>query len=92
MESIADVVALGSVVDGVKRLVELLNAKASFEFMFEDLRASWHLITALLVGGALASLLWISLVRCFAGIMVWLSLVGTMLVLGFGGNHLHSPS
>jgi len=86
MKNISEVnrdVNLGAVVKGVDKLIELLNAKQNFEFMFEDFRASWPIIVGLLVAGAVASLIWICLMRCFAGIMVWLSLVGMMVVLGF---------
>ena len=76
-------VSLGAVAAGVDKLIEFLNAKQNFEFMFEDFRASWHIITARLIGGAVASLIWICLMRCLAGIMVGLSLVGMMFVLGF---------
>ncbi|ODN04010.1 Choline transporter-like protein 4 [Orchesella cincta] len=68
---------------GVDYIIQFFNAKENMEYVFEDLRASWVFILGLLVVGAIASLIWICLMRCFAGIMVWLSLLGMIVVLSF---------
>ncbi|CAG7833342.1 unnamed protein product [Allacma fusca] len=71
------------IVNGIKSLLDFISAKENVEYIFEDLRAVWLPTITLLVIGAMMSLIWICLMRCFAGIMVWLSLFGTMGVLGY---------
>lgn len=55
----------------------------NLDLLFQDLRASWVIILGCLAAGAVFGLIWICLMRCFAGIMVWFSLIGMIVVLGF---------
>ncbi|XP_021948484.1 choline transporter-like protein 4 isoform X3 [Folsomia candida] len=68
---------------GVANLIEFFNTKENLELLFQDLKASWVVILGCLVVGAVVAGLWICLMRCFAGIMVWFSLFGMIGVLGF---------
>jgi choline transporter-like protein 2/4/5 len=49
----------------------------------EDLRNSWPFIVAGLAMAAVLCFIYIVLMRWFAGIMVWFSLLGTMALLAY---------
>merc|ERR1739838_603796 len=71
----------GKVMDAIKYLVELLNARGFLERIFADLQSSWYWILAGQGVSMVVAFLWIFLMRLIAGVMVWLSLILTILLL-----------
>lgn len=49
----------------------------------QDLRDSWYFIVAGLAMAMVLSLIYIVLMRWFAGVMVWFSLLGTIALLAY---------
>lgn len=56
--------------------------------MVEDLTATWPVIIVGIVIAMVVSLLYIILMRWFAGIMIWFSILGTLGLIGYGKSIL----
>ncbi|KAK2157275.1 hypothetical protein LSH36_194g05083 [Paralvinella palmiformis] len=80
----------GSAVNGTvleestKYLAYLLNAADYGTKIFQDVQASWPMILIGLTIGALIAFIWILLMRCLAGPVVWLTLLSFLALFTFG--------
>lgn len=63
-----------SLKDANKFLTELMNAKQVGEMIFSDLKMSYVWILMGIVFAMVLSFIWIVLIRCLGGLMIWLSL------------------
>ena len=62
----------------------MLNARRTGEMIVADLNKAWPQIATLLLAAALFAFLWIVLMRWFAPIMIWLSILLFITLLGAG--------
>ncbi|XP_065149779.1 choline transporter-like protein 2 isoform X2 [Paramisgurnus dabryanus] len=67
----------------------VVEARAVAMRIFEDYTQSWHWILLGLVIAMLVSLIFIFLLRCLAGVMVWVMIVLVILVIGYGIFHCY---
>lgn len=54
------------------------------EGVFEDIKATWHLILGFCVLAMAVSMLWIFLLRYISTVLIWFSLVAFVGICGFG--------
>uniref|UniRef100_A0A671SRX2 Choline transporter-like protein n=1 Tax=Sinocyclocheilus anshuiensis TaxID=1608454 RepID=A0A671SRX2_9TELE len=66
-----------------------LEARAVAMRIFEDYTQSWHWILLGLVIAMLVSLIFILLLRCLAGVMVWVMIIMVIIVIGYGIFHCY---
>ena len=89
--------------DFVKKLLDTLNVRSYGEKILYDLQESWYYIVIGIFAGAFISFIWIIMMRFVAAVMVWASIILSILMLGivyvqtyFGKNtyvlSLDSPS
>ncbi|XP_058515930.1 choline transporter-like protein 2 isoform X1 [Ochotona princeps] len=76
-------------VEGAKKANGVLEARQLAMRIFEDYTVSWYWIIIGLVIAMLLSLLFITLLRFLAGVMVWVMVVMVILVLGYGIFHCY---
>lgn len=76
-------------VEGAKKANGVLEARQLAMRIFEDYTVSWYWIVIGLVIAMVLSLLFITLLRFLAGIMVWVMVVMVILVLGYGIFHCY---
>ncbi|XP_056143265.1 choline transporter-like protein 2 isoform X2 [Lampris incognitus] len=76
-------------VDAVKNVTVVIEARQVVMKIFEDYTRSWYWILIGLVIAMLTSLLFIILLRFLAGIMVWVMIVMVILVIGYGIFHCY---
>ncbi|RXN33546.1 choline transporter 2 isoform X1 [Labeo rohita] len=67
----------------------VVEARAVAMRIFEDYTQSWHWILLGLVIAMLVSLIFILLLRCLAGVMVWVMIIMVVLVIGYGIFHCY---
>ncbi|XP_057194202.1 choline transporter-like protein 2 isoform X2 [Triplophysa rosa] len=67
----------------------VVEARAVAMRIFEDYTQSWHWILLGLVIAMLVSLIFILLLRCLAGVMVWVMIVLVIIVIGYGIFHCY---
>ncbi|XP_073726872.1 choline transporter-like protein 2 isoform X2 [Misgurnus anguillicaudatus] len=72
-----------------KKSNAVVEARAVAMRIFEDYTQSWHWILLGLVIAMLVSLIFIFLLRCLAGVMVWVMIVLVILVIGYGIVHCY---
>lgn len=69
---------------GIDYISQLLNIKGIAQFLFEDFYNSWVLILVLLVIAAIASFLYIIIMRWVLAPLIYLSIIGVIGLLAFG--------
>uniref|UniRef100_A0A8C1FW05 Choline transporter-like protein n=1 Tax=Cyprinus carpio carpio TaxID=630221 RepID=A0A8C1FW05_CYPCA len=67
----------------------VVEARAVAMRIFEDYTQSWHWILLGLVIAMLVSLIFILLLRCLAGVMVWVMIIMVVIVIGYGIFHCY---
>uniref|UniRef100_A0A672TAT2 Choline transporter-like protein n=1 Tax=Sinocyclocheilus grahami TaxID=75366 RepID=A0A672TAT2_SINGR len=67
----------------------VVEARAVAMRIFEDYTQSWHWILLGLVIAMLVSLIFILLLRCLAGVMVWVMIIMVIIVIGYGIFHCY---
>uniref|UniRef100_A0A671R806 Choline transporter-like protein n=1 Tax=Sinocyclocheilus anshuiensis TaxID=1608454 RepID=A0A671R806_9TELE len=67
----------------------VVEARAVAMRIFEDYTQSWHWILLGLVIAMLVSLMFILLLRCLAGVMVWVMIIMVVIVIGYGIFHCY---
>ncbi|TRY92366.1 hypothetical protein DNTS_014100 [Danionella cerebrum] len=67
----------------------VVEARAVAMRIFEDFTQSWHWILLGLVFAMLVSLIFILLLRCLAGVMVWVMIILVVIVIGYGIFHCY---
>ncbi|XP_051568187.1 choline transporter-like protein 2 isoform X1 [Myxocyprinus asiaticus] len=67
----------------------VVEARAVAMRIFEDYTQSWHWILLGLVIAMLVSLIFILLLRCLAGVMIWVMIFMVILVIGYGIFHCY---
>lgn len=75
--------------DGIEKLGLFVSVQTFGESVWKDLQSSWWLIVIALVTCMLVSLIWIVLMRWFAGVLVWVSLFGSLAALAFGCGYTY---
>uniref|UniRef100_A0A671SVQ2 Choline transporter-like protein n=1 Tax=Sinocyclocheilus anshuiensis TaxID=1608454 RepID=A0A671SVQ2_9TELE len=72
-----------------KKSNAVVEARAVAMRIFEDYTQSWHWILLGLVIAMLVSLIFILLLRCLAGVMVWVMIIMVIIVIGYGIFHCY---
>uniref|UniRef100_A0A672S9L2 Choline transporter-like protein n=1 Tax=Sinocyclocheilus grahami TaxID=75366 RepID=A0A672S9L2_SINGR len=67
----------------------VVEARAVAMRIFEDYTQSWHWILLGLVIAMLVSLMFILLLRCLAGVRVWVMIIMVVIVIGYGIFHCY---
>ncbi|XP_051996323.1 choline transporter-like protein 2 isoform X2 [Xyrauchen texanus] len=67
----------------------VVEARAVAMRIFEDYTQSWHWIILGLVIAMLVSLIFVLLLRCLAGVMIWVMIIMVILVIGYGIFHCY---
>lgn len=67
----------------------VIEARAVAMRIFEDYTQSWHWILLGLVIAMLVSLIFILLLRCLAGVMIWVMIIMVVIVIGYGIFHCY---
>ena len=80
----------------VKKLLDTLNVRSYGEKILYDLQESWYYIVIGIFAGAFISFIWIIMMRFVAAVMVWASIILSILMLGivyvqtyFGKKYIH---
>ena len=66
----------------VAKLLDSLNARSYGEKILYDLQESWYYILIGIFAGAFISFIWIIMMRFVAAVMVWASIILSILLLG----------
>ena len=66
----------------VKKLLDTLNVRSYGEKILYDLQESWYYIVIGIFAGAFISFIWIIMMRFVAAVMVWASIILSILMLG----------
>ena len=64
------------------KLLDSLNARSYGEKILYDLQESWYYILIGIFAGAFISFIWIIMMRFVAAVMVWASIILSILLLG----------
>ncbi|ROL41716.1 Choline transporter-like protein 2 [Anabarilius grahami] len=75
--------------DASKKSNVVVEARAVAMRIFEDYTQSWHWILLGLVIAMLVSLIFILLLRCLAGVMIWVMIIMVIIVIGYGIFHCY---
>ncbi|XP_048056354.1 choline transporter-like protein 2 isoform X2 [Megalobrama amblycephala] len=75
--------------DASKKSNVVVEARAVAMRIFEDYTQSWHWILLGLVIAMLVSLIFILLLRCLAGVMIWVMIIMVVIVIGYGIFHCY---
>ncbi|CAK8684737.1 unnamed protein product [Clavelina lepadiformis] len=78
------VISGSSLQNGTNELQQFLAAREIADAIFADFTASWYWLLALMAISALVAFLWIVIMRWFAGVIVWITLLGLIGLLSFG--------
>ena len=70
----------------VAKLLDSLNARSYGEKILYDLQESWYYILIGIFAGAFISFIWIIMMRFVAAVMVWASIILSILLLGMQKN------
>jgi len=73
-----------SLLDGVQPIKLYLEARTLASKIFSDLTNSWITIIILLTISAVVALLWILLMRCLSGPIIWSTIIGFIGLASFG--------
>uniref|UniRef100_A0A672TAX2 Choline transporter-like protein n=1 Tax=Sinocyclocheilus grahami TaxID=75366 RepID=A0A672TAX2_SINGR len=79
----------GQVGSPLEKSNAVVEARAVAMRIFEDYTQSWHWILLGLVIAMLVSLIFILLLRCLAGVMVWVMIIMVIIVIGYGIFHCY---
>ncbi|XP_041368219.1 choline transporter-like protein 2 isoform X3 [Gigantopelta aegis] len=72
---------------GVSVLQQFLKAKEYGEKIISDIVATWWMMLVILILTMFVSLIWISVMRWIAGIMVWFTIIAFVGLFGFGTGY-----
>ena len=64
------------------KLLDTLNVRSYGEKILYDLQESWYYILIGIFAGAFISFIWIIMMRFVAAVMVWASIILSILMLG----------
>merc|ERR550519_283297 len=72
----------GKLTVAINRLTGFLNLRELGERVFSDLTDTYWMIGLALIGACVVSFIWIVLMRCLAGIMVWFTILLIFVLVG----------
>ena len=71
------------------KLLDTLNVRSYGEKILYDLQESWYYILIGIFAGAFISFIWIIMMRFVAAVMVWASIILSILMLGIVYMYKH---
>ena len=83
-------ISLDTLEEAVETLSKALGLRSIGDKILADLSSSWQFILCGVILSMIICLLWIVMMRWTAGILVWTSMLGTMIVLTFLTNSAYS--
>ncbi|XP_053151517.1 choline transporter-like protein 4 isoform X2 [Hemicordylus capensis] len=78
---------LDTIKSSAEQLMKVLDAKNIGMKIFEDFTRTWYWILIVLLISMVVSLLFLLLLRFFAGVLVWILIVGVLAVTAYGIYH-----
>merc|ERR1712110_266484 len=72
------------IVESLSGISEYLNAQDWIEQVLRDIDVSWPWILGALATGAVVSFIWIVLLRCIAGPIIWSIIIAIIALVGWG--------
>ncbi|XP_051563682.1 choline transporter-like protein 2 isoform X2 [Myxocyprinus asiaticus] len=89
MDELGENINATDLLEASKKSNVVVEARAVAMRIFEDYTQSWHWILLGLVIAMLVSLIFILLLRCLAGVMIWVMIIMVILVIGYGIFHCY---
>ncbi|CAI5768123.1 Choline transporter-like protein [Podarcis lilfordi] len=80
---------LDTIKNGTEQLLQALGAKNLGLKIFEDFTRSWYWILIGLLIALVLSLVFLLLLRCIAGVLVWIIIVGVLVAAAYGIYHCY---